>query len=291
MQLLGIDHVIAATADLEVAAARWEALGLRLTPAMRHDGSSTENRVFFVGGLASEFYVELLAVHDRALARREGRADLVAAVDRGGPYRLMLEVASADEAARELVGHGISVSSREVRRDDGSLIGTVVEPRADTPAGCPFALIEYEGGGEQRRVRHHGAGLFEHDLPLRRLDHLAVIAGDVEGPCWFWHDVLGVDVSGQVSGRGLDIRQLRIGDATLELIGPSGPDSPVVQRPPGLAPVAAFEVSALDDVVEQARQRGFELPDGAPGVLPNSRVSTISADQLGGLALQLIEFT
>ncbi len=35
---------------------------------------------------------------------------------------------------------------------------------------------------------------------------------------------------------------------------------------------------------------GLALPDGAPGVLPGSRVSTVSADQLGGLNLQLIDF-
>ena len=86
------------------------------------------------------------------------------------------------------------------------------------------------------------------------------------------------------------IRQLRIGDATLELIGPDNPDSPVATRPGGLANVTAFEVADLDSVVALARERGFSLPDATSGVLPDSRVSTISPDQLAGLALQLIEF-
>ena len=36
----------------------------------------------------------------------------------------------------------------------------------------------------------------------------------------------------------MDIRQLRNGDATLELIGPDWPDSPVKRRPEGLVAMA-----------------------------------------------------
>jgi len=291
MEIIGIDHVILATADLAAAAGRWRALGLQLTPPMRHAGASTENSVFFVGGADTEFYVELLAVHDRARAQQEGRQDLLDAIDRGGLYRLMLQVASAQAAATALADHGIEASSRDVRRDDGSLIGTVLEPIGTAGAGCSFALIAYDGGAEARRARHQAAGLFRHDLPLARLDHLAVIGpAGVDAACAFWETVLGLPVTGRVTGRGMDIRQIRIGDATLELIGPDGADSPVRQRPAGLAAVTAFEVADLDAVVAEVRRRGFELADPAPGVLPRSRVSTVSPDQLGGLALQLIAF-
>lgn len=289
--VVGIDHVILATADLAGAAARWEALGLQLTPPMRHAGSSTENSVFFVGGDDTEFYVELLAVHDRARAEQEGRRELLDAIERGGLHRLMLQVASAEATAAALAAHDVEVSSREVRRDDGSLIGTVVEPIGATGAGCAVAFIAYEGGAAARRARHAEAGLFRHELPLRRLDHLAAIAPEgVDAACAWWDAVLGVPVTGRVAGRGMDIRQLRIGDATLELIGPDGADSPVRQRLAGLASVTAFEVGDLDAVVAQVRSAGFELADPAPGVLPGSRVSTVPPDQLGGLALQLIQF-
>ncbi len=290
MQILGIDHVILGCGDLTPTAAAWERLGLRLTPPMRHHDASTENRVFFVGDADTEFYVELLTVHDRALAEREGRTELLAAIGRGGLYRLMLQVESAQDARAHLEAHDVAVATRVVSRDDGSPIGTVVEPTGEVGAGCSFALIDYEAGAAPRRARHRTSGLFHHDFPLRRLDHLAVIAHDVDGPAAFWHDVLGVATTGNVVGRGMDIRQLRIGDATLELIGPHGDDSPVAQRPEGLVSVTAFEVSDLDQAIRRAQSLGFELPDAAAGVLPGSRVSTIGPDQLGGLALQLIAF-
>lgn len=289
MRLLAIDHVILPTADVRAAAECWQALGLRTTDPMRHAGTSTENSVFFVGGAATEFYVELLGVHDPGLAAAEGRQDLVRAIEAGGLFRLMLQVDSAEDAVAHLASHGIAATSREVERSDGSRIGRVIEPQTSA-AGCSFALIEYEGGPVERVDRHRAAGLFDHDLPLRRLDHLAAITFDPDAACAFWADVLGVPTVGRVNGRGMDIRQLRIGDATLELIGPDGADSPVTARSEGMVSVTAFEVDDLDAVVETIRARGFSLPDGASGVLPNSRTATVSADQLGGLALQLIQF-
>ncbi len=260
-----------------------------MTDVMRHAGMSTENSVFFVGGAATEFYVELLGVHDPGLAAVEGRQDLVQAIEAGGLFRLMLQVDSAEGAVAHLASHGIAATSREVRRPDGSLIGRVTEPRTSA-AGCSFALIEYEEGPVERVDRHRAGGLFDHDLPLLRLDHLAAITLDPDATCSFWADILGVPTTGRVLGRGMDIRQLRIGDATLELIGPDGANSAVLTRSEGLAGVTAFEVNDLDAVVEAVRARGFSVPDGASGVLPNSRTATVSGDQLGGLALQLIEF-
>lgn len=53
----GLDHVVAAVADLEVAAETWERLGFRLTPTGRHPWG-TENRLVQLDGS----FVEILAV-------------------------------------------------------------------------------------------------------------------------------------------------------------------------------------------------------------------------------------
>lgn len=56
-----IDHVIYATADLDVAAERIEAeLGLAVLPGGRHEGLGTHNRIVPLGG----GYLELMAVAD-----------------------------------------------------------------------------------------------------------------------------------------------------------------------------------------------------------------------------------
>ena len=92
MILTRIDHVILAVGDLARSARLFEQLGLSLTQPMRHMDAATENQVFFVGSDTSEFYVELLSVHDRDRALQTGRSDLLQAIDRGGLMRVMMEV-------------------------------------------------------------------------------------------------------------------------------------------------------------------------------------------------------
>ena len=290
MAILSIDHVILATSDLAAAAVPWSRLGLSLTPPMRHHGAATENSVFFVGDATTEFYVELLGVHNVQAAQAEGHQNLLAGIGRGGLHQLMLQVDDTGAAVESFANAGIGCTVRDVFRDDQSRIGTVVEPDTDR-AGCRIGLIQYEGGAPARIERHGAAGLFEHDFPLERLDHLAVITGDLDAMTTWWADVVGVATVGEVRGRGMIIRQLQIGDAVLESVGPDGPDSPVATRPPGLASVTAFEVGDVAAVVALARDRGFTVAEPAAGVLPDSIVATIGADQLGGLALQLIEFS
>jgi hypothetical protein len=86
------------------------------------------------------------------------------------------------------------------------------------------------------------------------------------------------------------IRQLKIGDAILELLGPESPESPLASRPPGLASMVAWEVADLDAAVTLARDRGFTPSDPAPGILPRTRVATIPAPELAGVGMQLLEY-
>jgi catechol 2,3-dioxygenase-like lactoylglutathione lyase family enzyme len=288
--LTHIDHVILPTPDLETSAARFEQLGLRLMPPTRHAHQGTENRAWFVGGGDSEFYVELLGVHDRGLAHEAGRDDVLHALDgAGGLWRVMLATSDLAGVRARLEGAGVRASHHEVARDGGAKICDVLVPETKA-AGCAFAAIQYTEDSAARCARHAAAGLFEHDFPLKRLDHLAAIVHDLEGATRFWTDVLGVPVSGEVPmGAGL-IRQMKMGDAILEIIGPATADSPLRQRPEGLISMCAFEVGDLDGAVTTLRGRGFTSSDPGPGPLPGTRVSSIPAPELAGMTLQLLEY-
>jgi hypothetical protein len=130
----------------------------------------------------------------------------------------------------------------------------------------------------------------DHAFPLRRLDHLAAVAPDLEAKMCFWAEVLGVPVAGEVTTPAMVIRQLRIGDAVLELLGPASADSPIWKRPPGLVSMASWEVADLDDAVGRARGAGFPVPDPAPGVLPGTRIATVPGSDLAGVNLQLLQY-
>jgi catechol 2,3-dioxygenase-like lactoylglutathione lyase family enzyme len=287
--LTAIDHVILPVPAIAPAAATFERLGLRLTPPTRHANQGTENRVFFAGNPHTEFYVELLAVHDEAAARAAGRGDLVDAVARGGLWRVMLTTDDIDDAEGRLRDAGVPVSRREVFREGGGKICDVLFAGTDA-AGTPFAILQYIEAGEPRRRRHAADRAYDHAFPLRRLDHLAAICPDLDGATAFWTDVLGVPVFGEVPMAAGLIRQMKVGDAIFELIGPSSPESPLAQRPPGLISMCAFEVPDLSAAVAALRGRAFTSGDPAPGPLPGTRVASVPAAELAGMTLQLLEY-
>ncbi|WBL35254.1 hypothetical protein O0235_10700 [Tepidiforma flava] len=73
---------------------------------------------------------------------------------------------------------------------------------------------------------------------------------------------------------------------------PVGDASPLAGRPAALLPVAAPGMVAgpLDAAAALARERGFSCPPPSPGVIPGTRRTTIPAAELGGVAMQLLEY-
>ncbi|MGH2604038.1 MAG: VOC family protein, partial [Dehalococcoidia bacterium] len=188
-----------------------------------------------------------------------------------------------------LAGRGLERSAVEVFASNGRKVCDAAEVRR-LQAVTELRLIHYPEPGPERHARHQAAGLFNHTFPLKRLDHLAAIAPDLETATRFWTETLGVPVAGEVRSPAAIIRQMRIGDAIFELLGPATPDSPIATRPPGLISMAAFEVPDLDAAVAQARAAGFTPSEPAAGVLPGTRTATIPPAELAGMAMQLLQY-
>ena len=288
-----IDHVVLPVKSLEEASAAYERLGLTLTPVTRHAGLGTENRVFFVGDGTNDFYVELLAIHDRAAAEHQARAAMyVKALDDGrGLSRLMLGSSDLAGTVAQLAGKGVDTAIEPVSREGGAKICDVAPLEGATGIGMPAGVVQYVESREASHARRAGAGLFAHGFPLKRLDHLAAMAPDIETATRAWTDLLGVPVFGEIRAPGMIIRQLKMGDAILELLGPDAPESPMASRPAGIASMCAFEVAGrLDDAVALARERGFTPSEPRTGVLPGTRVATIPGTELSGVGVQLLEY-
>lgn len=284
---LALDHIVIALPDLAAAAA-YERAGLKLTEPRGHAGLGTEARVVFVGDGEAHTYLEFIAVRDRPEAEASGaRESLFAALAAGGgAYRLAFrtnDLAAAEARLGTRAGRRYAVT-----RDDGSAVGDVLPVLPDAGLACDVSLIQYAPGYEARREARRADGLLDHALPLKRLDHLAIVAPDREASIAAW-GTLGVGVTGEVRGPGMVITQLRAGDAIVELLSPETPDSPLASRRPGLVSMAAFEVDDLAAVIAGLRGRGFDLPEARPGPLPGTVVTTLPADQLAGLSLQLLQ--
>ena len=107
-----IDHVIFAAADLDAAAARFEAEhGLAVEGGGRHEGIGTHNRIVPLGG----GYIELLAIADaeEAASSQLGRA-LAAHIERAGDAPMGWAVAVDDvEPVARLLGTEVSTIGRQ----------------------------------------------------------------------------------------------------------------------------------------------------------------------------------
>ncbi len=287
-----IDHVILPVPDPDAAAEPFQRLGISFSPGTTHLGRGTRNRSFFVGEPPMPFYVELLGIADREEALRVRGAAFVEAAERGSGLRtVMLATTDLAGAVAELGQRGVQYSTAEVRNGEGSKIADIAWlPDAD-PALVDVRLVEYPAASlEVRAARMAADGVLSYAFPLKRLDHLAAVAPDLDRQTRYWTETMGVPLHGEVSTPVMIIRQFKIGDAIIELLGPATPDSPIAQRPAGLVSMTAFEVPDLDAAVAMARRAGFTPSDPGTGVLPGTRTATIPAAELSGLSLQLLQY-
>ncbi len=128
------------------------------------------------------------------------------------------------------------------------------------------------------------------DRPV--LDHIGIaVASIAEGRRLY--EALGLVVEGEeeVSGQGVRVAFLPVGDGRLELLEPTTPDSPIARhlekRGPGLHHIC-LKVEDVRRSMTDLRERGFELlseepQPGAHGCL----VAFVHPRSTGGVLLEL----
>jgi catechol 2,3-dioxygenase-like lactoylglutathione lyase family enzyme len=286
-----IDHVLLPDASLG-AAAGFERLGLRVSPRRRSVGLGLETRMLAIGGDPNLFYVEWFAIDAPDVAEQTAVGRWFRALAEGPPAlaAVVLRVADMRAALAELNRRGLQATAEVVTDGEGRRIADFAPLSGVERAGVRLALVAYAQPLAERFARYREAGLLAHDLPVKRLDHMAAMAPGLDDTTHFWTEMLGIPLAGKVTNPIMVIHQMRVGDVNFELLGPASAESPLAKRPPGLSSVIAVEVPDPQAAVARARAAGFTLNDAAPGVLPGTRTTTIAADQLGGLSLQLLEY-
>ncbi len=223
--LLGIDHLVIAVADPDVAAAEMESeLGLVATGGGRHD-TGTHNRLVFLG----DSYLELIGAWNRDLARAHPiGAAVVCALDANAPglvmYALATDGARREAMALRAAGSPISdaIAGSRVRPDGVSIAWQCAFPPTSGRAEPPF-LIEHEltgpeWGEEARRAR----AAFIHPFGgTARLVGIELVVPDPAATAAAYAAVLGVVVQpgpGPIPGE----REVRIGEHGIRLVPPPG---------------------------------------------------------------------
>jgi methylmalonyl-CoA epimerase len=129
---------------------------------------------------------------------------------------------------------------------------------------------------------------------MRRLDHLGIAVRSIEEARKFW-EALGLVVESieEVPREGVRVAMLPLGEARIELLEPTRPDSPVAkfldQRGPGIHHLCvASEAIDADDAALRAAGVQLLRPAPTPGA-GGSRVQFVHPRSAGGVLVELAE--
>lgn len=132
-------------------------------------------------------------------------------------------------------------------------------------------------------------------MPDISLNHLAVVVDNLDDALGFWCGALGLERAGttqSITGEGVDVAFLNLGDSRLELIQPTADDSGVARylarRGPGLHHFC-LEVPDLDSVLQALRDSGVELINEVARERDGRRYAFVHPASATGVLLELYE--
>jgi catechol 2,3-dioxygenase-like lactoylglutathione lyase family enzyme len=279
MHYEAIDHVLFLAPDAAAAIAPYERLGLVFAPSPYAQAPlpspAAGERALYMGREHNLFFLHFLNSPS---------------VAQPGLAALALRVYDLRSALAALSHRGVKAQPRAVHDAAGARVADAAVLPVHDQAGAVLMLFQYVRPTPWRHAELRDRGQTSHSFPVRRLDHLAIVAPDLEGCSRYWSQTLGVPLSGEVKTPTLLIRQHKVGDAVIELLGAAGPDSPIHKRRPGLVSLASLEVSDLDAAIAAAQGHGFHPSEPAGGPLAATRIATLPPEEMGGLSLQLLEY-
>jgi methylmalonyl-CoA/ethylmalonyl-CoA epimerase len=99
---------------------------------------------------------------------------------------------------------------------------------------------------------------------ITKINHIAILVGDLESPLNFWRDALGLELTQveEVPGEQARIAFLPTGDSEIELVQPTTDDSGLARylekRGPGMHHIC-LEVDDIDGMLAQLKEKGVQL--------------------------------
>lgn len=130
---------------------------------------------------------------------------------------------------------------------------------------------------------------------ILKIDHVGIAVSGLDDALRFWHDALGLHVAGTelVETEGVQVAFLPAGDARVELLEASRPDSPIAKfigkRGPGIHHIT-FQVDAIQPVLDRLKAHGVPLLDDAPRPgAGGSKVAFLHPRAAGGVLVELVE--
>ena len=128
---------------------------------------------------------------------------------------------------------------------------------------------------------------------LQQIDHIGLAVNNLDETVAFYHQVMGLEVSGAEVFNGMKIAFLRIGDSELELLEDLTPDGAiarhVAKRGEGVQHVA-YRVDNIEQALQDLRAKGIALIDERPRLgARKARVAFLHPKSTMGVLIELVE--
>jgi methylmalonyl-CoA/ethylmalonyl-CoA epimerase len=128
-----------------------------------------------------------------------------------------------------------------------------------------------------------------------KIDHIGIAVKSLNEAIKIYEDAIGLQVSGydQVDEQGVRVAMLNIGESRIELLEPTGPDSPIEKfmkkRGEGIHHIAVT-VENIEKALERLKASGIRLVDNEPRKgAHNTRIAFIHPSSTHGVLLELVQ--
>jgi methylmalonyl-CoA/ethylmalonyl-CoA epimerase len=128
-----------------------------------------------------------------------------------------------------------------------------------------------------------------------RIDHIGVAVEDLDAAIALYETTAQMTLVHRevVTEQGVEAVLLDVGENHVELLAPTGPDTPVgkflAKRGPGLHHVA-YQVTDIDATLEALKAAGVQLIDQTPRIgIRGSRVAFVNPRSTGGVLTEIVE--
>jgi methylmalonyl-CoA epimerase len=128
-----------------------------------------------------------------------------------------------------------------------------------------------------------------------KIDHIGIAVKSLTEAIKVYEEAMGLKVTGydQVDEQGVRVAMLNIGESRIELLEPTGPESPVekfmVKRGEGIHHIAV-RVDNIESALERLKAAGVRLIDETPRRgAHNTRIAFIHPSSTHGVLLELVQ--
>jgi len=128
-----------------------------------------------------------------------------------------------------------------------------------------------------------------------KIDHIGIAVKSLSDTVKIYENALGLKVGGydQVDEQGVRVAMLNVGESRLELLEPTGPQSPIekfmAKRGEGIHHIA-LTVENIEETLEQLKAAGVRLVDNEPRRgAHNTRTAFIHPSSTHGVLLELVQ--